>query len=266
MERLVGQHVLVTGSARGIGRAVALRLAGEGAALTLLDRRAEELAEVVEQINERGGTVVASPTADVTDTPGLLATIEAADSARPLDGMVNVAGIGLCAQFLDLEIEQWRRTLDVNLTAVFVTCQAIGRRMAARGRGRIVNMASISGKAGSEILADYCASKAGLISLTQSAARALGPAGVTVNAVCPGLVWTPMWRETATWMGSNNPQFAAADLAPEEVYGAVVEAMTPMKRPTTVEDIAATVAFLLSEDARMITGQAINVDGGIEVH
>lgn len=87
-----------------------------------------------------------------------------------------------------------------------------------------------------------------------------------MNAVCPGLVWTPMWHETATWMARNNPQFAEAGLTPEQVYEASVLASTPLRKPTTVEDIAAVVAFLLSDDARLITGQAVNVDGGIEVH
>jgi NAD(P)-dependent dehydrogenase (short-subunit alcohol dehydrogenase family) len=262
MARFTDRHIMVTGSAQGIGRAVALRLADEGATLTLLDRRG--LADVAQQVTDRGGVLHAAITVDVTETAELLAESHRADATRPLDGLVNVAGVGVCAQFLDLDVARWRRTIDVNLTAVFALCQAVGRSMAERGRGRIVNMASISGKTGSEILADYCASKAGVISLTQSAARALGPSGVAVNAVCPGLVWTPMWRETATWMGRNNPQLEG--LSPEEVYQSVVESMTPTRQPTTAEDIAATVAFLLSDEAGSITGQAINVDGGIEVH
>lgn len=260
-----GQHIMVTGAAQGIGRAVACRLAADGAALTLLDRSADGLEETAKLIAGSGAALPRCAQADVTDTDAAVGALAAADDASPLAGLINVAGVGLCARFLELSLEQWRRTIDINLTATFVLCQEAGRRMAARRTGRIVNMASISGKAGSEILADYCASKAGVISLTQSAARALGPYGVTVNAVCPGLVWTPMWHETATWMARNNPQFAEADLSPEQVYEASVQAMTPLRRPTRTEDIAAVVAFLLSDDAQLITGQAVNVDGGIEV-
>ncbi|MHB1592925.1 MAG: SDR family NAD(P)-dependent oxidoreductase [Streptosporangiaceae bacterium] len=266
MTSLTGRHILVTGAAQGIGRAVASRLAADGAQLTLLDRSGDGLAGTAKLIADLGGQLPRCEQTDVTDTAAVAVLVASADDARPLDGLVNVAGVGLCAQFLDLDLEQWRRTLDVNLTATFVFCREVGRRMAKRGTGRIVNMASISGKTGSEILADYCASKAGVISLTQSASRALGPHGVTVNAICPGLVWTPMWHETASWMAKNNPQFAGSGLTPEQVYEVSVEAMTPLRKPTTVSDIAATVAFLLSDDARLITGQAINVDGGIEVH
>lgn len=177
MTMLAGQHIFVTGAAQGIGRAVARRLAAGGATLTLLDRSGDGLEDTAKLITDSGGTPPSCALADVTDTSAVIAALAAADDRSPLDGLVNVAGVGLCAQFLDLGLEQWRTTLDVNLTATFVLCQEAGRRMAGRGAGRIINMASIAGKAGSEILADYCASKAGVISLTQSAARALGPSG-----------------------------------------------------------------------------------------
>jgi NAD(P)-dependent dehydrogenase (short-subunit alcohol dehydrogenase family) len=179
---------------------------------------------------------------------------------------VNVAGIGIMSQFGELDLGQWERTFAINVTAPFLLCQSIGSAMAARGAGRIVNMASIAGKRGGENLADYCASKAAVISLTQSAAAALGPSGVTVNAVCPGLVWTPMWEATGAWIAKNNPAMAEAGASNHDAFMAAVKASTPLQRPTGVEDIAAAVWFLLSEDSTLITGQAINVDGGIEVH
>ena len=138
--------------------------------------------------------------------------------------------------------------------------------MAGRGSGRIVNMASIAGKRGGANLADYCASKAAVIALTQSAAAALGPQGVTVNAVCPGLVWTPMWEATGSWVAANTPALAEAGASNHDAFMATVKASTPLQRPTGVDDIAAAVRFLLSADASLITGQAMNVDGGIEVH
>jgi NAD(P)-dependent dehydrogenase (short-subunit alcohol dehydrogenase family) len=261
-----GRRIVLTGAAQGIGRAVALRLAADGERLVLLDRNGEGTAETAGLIREAGGSPPAVHVVDLTEFEQLGALATGLDDEEPVDALVNVAGIGLMSRFAELSLAQWERTFAVNVTAPFVLSQALGRRMADRGGGRIVVMASIAGKGGSAELADYCASKAAVISLTQSMARAFGPHAVTVNAVCPGLVWTPMWNETATWLVSNSPQFAEAEMAPHDAFLASVRAMTPLQRPTRVEDVAGAVSFLLSPDAELITGQALNVDGGIEIH
>lgn len=257
-----GRTIAVTGAAQGIGAAVAGRLAADGENLVLIDRQPDRLDDVAGRLRAVGisvGTRVCdlSVTDDVIDLAGTLTGV---------DGLVNVAGVGLMSHFAQLELAQWERTFAINLTAVFLLCQKVGQAMAARGQGRIVNMASIAGKRGSETLADYGASKAAVISLTQSAAAAFGPSGVTVNAVCPGLVWTPMWEATGAWIAGNDPSLRAAGASNHDAFMATVRAQTPLQRPTRVEDIAAAVSFFLSEDAELITGQALNVDGGIEVH
>jgi len=257
-----GRTVAVTGAAQGIGKAVAVRLAADGESLVLVDRLADRLAETAAELRA-GGTEVRTHVCDLSVTAEVR---DLAESLREVDALVNVAGIGIMSQFAELDLAQWERTFAINVTAPFLLCQSVGAAMAARGRGRIVNMASIAGKRGGENLADYCASKAAVISLTQSAAAALGPHGVTVNAVCPGLVWTPMWEATGAWIAANNPAMAEAGASNHDAFMATVKASTPLQRPTRVEDIAAAVSFFLSPDAELVTGQALNVDGGIEVH
>lgn len=261
---MTGRRVVVTGAAQGIGRAVADRLAADGERLVLVDRLADRLDETARELAS-GGADVELFVCDLAEPDAVRAL--AADLERePVDALVNVAGIGIMSQFDDLSLDQWERTFAINVTAPFLLCQAIGAAMAQRGRGRIVNMASIAGKRGGENLADYCASKAAVISLTQSAASALGAHGITVNAVCPGLVWTPMWEATGAWIASHTPAMVESHASGHDAFLSTVAASTPLQRPTRVEDIAAAVRFLLSDDAELITGQALNVDGGIEVH
>lgn len=261
---MTGRRAVVTGSAQGIGRAVAERLAADGERLVLVDRRADELEATAAELRASGAEVE-TIVCDLSDAQNVL-DLAMKLEREPVEVLVNVAGIGLMSQFSDLSLEQWNRTFAINLVAPFLLCQKVGGAMAARGSGRIVNMASIAGKRGGENLADYCASKAAIISLTQSVASAFGPSGVTANAVCPGLVWTPMWQETGSWLAKNVPAFSEQGVSNHDAFLATVRASTPLQKPTRVEDIAAAVSFLVSEDAVLITGQALNVDGGIEVH
>lgn len=261
-----GKVAVITGAAMGIGKEVALRLGKEGANLALVDIVLDGVEETARQAVELGVEALPLIT-DVRDRAAVeKSTEQAIDKFGCVDFLVNVAGVGVCNKFFDVTDEEWDRTIDINLKGTFVTCQVIGRHMADRRQGRIVNISSIVGKTGTEILVPYCASKGGVILLTQSVARALAPFGVRVNSVCPGLVWTPMWSETATWIGKNDPNFSGKDLSPEEVYSACAKAQIPLGVPTTIKDIAASVAFLLSDEASSITGQAVNVDGGIEFH
>ena len=259
-----GRRAVVTGSAQGIGKAVASRLADDGERLVLVDLKADKLEETADEHRSRGADVE-TVQCDLSKSDGVLALAEQLEES-PVDILVNVAGIGIMSEFRELSLEQWNRTFDINLVAMFLLCQKIGGAMADRGAGRIVNMASIAGKRGGENLADYCASKAATITLTQSVASAYGKFGVTANAVCPGLVWTPMWEATGAWLANNAPGFAGSGMSNHDAFMASVKATTPLQRPTRVEDIASAVSFLVSPDAELITGQALNVDGGIEVH
>ncbi|MBM9469055.1 SDR family NAD(P)-dependent oxidoreductase [Nakamurella leprariae] len=261
-----GRRIVVTGAAQGIGKAVATRLAEDGENLVLVDRKEAELQATAAELDALSRGTVATRVADLLELDKLPALADEIDDEAPIDGLINVAGVGLMSVFAELDLAQWQRTFDINVTATFLLGRAVGERMAPRGSGRIVNMASIAGKRGSAALADYCASKAAVISLTQSMASVYGPHGVTVNAICPGLVWTPMWEVTGAWLAENVPAMKDAGLSNHDAFMASVKAQTPLQRPTKVEDIAAMVRFLLSPDANLVTGQALNVDGGIEVH
>lgn len=255
---------VVTGAAQGIGAAVALRLADEGVNLVLADIKPAEETALAARAKGVRALIVRTDVRERAQVQDLMD--KALAEFGQIDQLVNVAGVGICNALVDVTDEDWDRTMDINAKGTFLTCQLIGQYMAKRRQGRIVNISSIAGKSGSENLVPYCASKGAVIVLTQSMAKALGPAGINVNAVCPGLVWTPMWRSTATWISNNSPAYAGKEVTPEEVYENAVMLSTPLRKPTTPEDIAATVAFLLSDEAKMITGQAINVCGGIQVH
>lgn len=226
-----GRTALVTGGARGIGRGVAARLLAGGAEVHVLDREAGPPAP--------GLTFHA---VDITD-PAAVGRVVAGLPRPPLL-LVNNAGITRDRSLLKMSDEEWRSVLDVNLTGAFNVLRAVAPGMVAAGYGRIVNVVSINGLRGKFGQANYAASKAGLVGLTKTAARELGPRGVTVNAVAPGMVLTEM----------------TLALAGEFRQRALDE--TLLGRLPEVEDVAAAVAFLLSDGARMITGEIVRVDAG----
>jgi NAD(P)-dependent dehydrogenase (short-subunit alcohol dehydrogenase family) len=182
----------------------------------------------------------------------------------PVDILVNNAGIGTTGLIIDHTVDDWEKSMSVNLKGTFLCSRAAAKEMIPRKRGRIVNISSIGGKEGEEFIGGYCASKFGVIGLTQVMAKELGRHRITVNAVCPGYIWTPMWEKMAVWFKENFP--ALAGKSPEEIFEARVKSVTPLRRPQTGEDIASLVAFLVSEEAKNINGQSINVDGGARMH
>lgn len=252
--------VLVTGAGGGLGRGVAERMSVEGRGLALLDIDEGRLSETAAAVASRG-VVVTTHVVDICDVDALrAAVVEAFLAHDDLDGLVNVAGLGGFYQHDTLDVDAWDKTYAVNVRGVFFAIQAFAAELATRGReGAVVNFSSIAARNGHELLTAYGSSKAAVLAMTSSLARALAPT-VRVNAVLPGLIWTDMWRQSAGWLAEHDPTLAG--VAPEQIFGAMVDQLIPMKRPQTVEDVAGAVAYLLSAAAVNVTGQSLHVDGG----
>jgi NAD(P)-dependent dehydrogenase (short-subunit alcohol dehydrogenase family) len=264
MYDLRGQVALVTGAASGIGRAIAARLSLEGANIAAADLDQDSARNALREIGPDAAPALALR-ADVSVEEDVNRMVEETlQSFGKIDILVNNAGVGTTGLIIDHTAEDWEKSMSVNLKGTFLCSRAAAIQMIPRKRGRIVNLSSISGKEGEEFIGGYCCSKFGVIGLTQVMAKELGRYGITVNAVCPGYVWTPMWEKMAVWFKESFP--ALAGKTPREIFDARVKSVTPLRRPQTGEDIAALVAFLVSEEAKNITGQSINVDGGARMH
>ncbi|MBN1459738.1 MAG: 3-oxoacyl-[acyl-carrier-protein] reductase [Armatimonadetes bacterium] len=243
-----GSVSLITGARRGIGRVIALRLASLGpVALNDVAAGQEELNAVADEIRAAGGTALAVP-GDVTEAESVDAVVGKvmAEFGR-LDVLVNNAGITRDGLLLRMTDEQWRTVIEVNLTGAFVCTRAAAKIMLRQRSGRIVNMASVVGVMGNAGQANYSASKAGLIGLTKSTARELASRGITVNAIAPGFIVSPMTDQLS-------------DEAKEKLFSAI-----PLGRLGTAEDVAEAVAFLASPASSYITGQVLKVDGGMHM-
>jgi NAD(P)-dependent dehydrogenase (short-subunit alcohol dehydrogenase family) len=249
---------LVTGAGRGIGRAVALLLAGRGMDLALASRSAGELERVAAEARERGAR--AEPiVADVADPARVRELFRAArERLGPLDVLVNGAGVAPSAPLARTSDEQWRSAIEVNLSGTFYCLREALPEMAARGWGRVVNLASIAGKTGYVYIAAYAASKHGVLGLTKCAALEVAQKGVTVNAVCPGYVDTPMTDASIARIVERT------GLAAGEVRRRLEE-MSPQKRLFGSDEVAALVGFLCTDEAAGINGQALSLDGGTVV-
>jgi meso-butanediol dehydrogenase/(S,S)-butanediol dehydrogenase/diacetyl reductase len=264
MYNLDGQVAVVTGAASGIGRGIALRLFQEGAIVVAADLDREAGEQLVREIQGKKGRGLALKV-DVSVEGDVDRMVEETlKNFSRIDILVNNAGVGTTGLIINHSVEDWEKSMRVNLKGTFLCSRAVAKDMIPRKRGRIVNLSSIGGKEGEEFIGGYCASKFGVIGLTQAMAKELGRHAITVNAVCPGYIWTPMWEKMAIWFQENFP--ALAGKSPREIFEARVKSVTPLRRPQTAEDIASLVAFLVSEEAKNITGQAINVDGGARMH
>ncbi|MEO7165479.1 MAG: 3-oxoacyl-[acyl-carrier-protein] reductase [Chthoniobacterales bacterium] len=243
--RFENQVAVVTGAGRGIGHAIALRLANEGARVAAVSR-SETAQRTADEINGIRADAAVAYAVDVADQTAVQATSAKilADFGR-IDILVNNAGVTRDGLSMRMSMEDWDTVIDTNLKGSFIFCQAVMRSMIKQRSGRIINIASVAGLMGNAGQANYAASKAGLIGLTKTLARELASRGITVNAVAPGFIVTDM-----------------TDVLPDQVKEGVLTKI-PLGKFGEGADIAAAVAFLAAPEAKYITGQVLTVDGGM---
>ena len=262
---LSGKVALVTGGARGIGRGICLTLAEQGADIAVADLNLEGASAVADEIEGIGRKALAL-NMDVTSRASISdAVSRALDEMSRIDILVNNAGVIGAAEWWKRDTpsdEDWHLTHMVNVRGVVMATEAVQSHMIERGSGRVVNIASIAARRGTPDIPHYSTTKAAVVSWTQSSAQQLAPHGITVNAICPGLLWTDMWQAIA----ARRAAVTGEDVSGRALFERSVESMTPLKREQTPEDIGKLAAFLASDDARNITAQAINVDGGIRMN
>ncbi len=249
---------IVTGAGQGIGRGISLQLAQQGCHVTIADNVTEKAQGVAKEIEALGrkALILRIDVQKAEDAEQMVS--ETIRTFGRLDILVNNAGIIRVAPITDLMEEDWDAVINTNLRGAFLCSRAAARVMVKQRGGNIVNISSKSGKKGGLWLGAYCASKFGIIGLTQSMALDLAPFGIRVNAVCPGIVFTEMWEHVEA------PYAKKLGISPEEVRARYVEKI-PLGRECAIEDIANTVVFLASDKASYITGQAIILAGGQEM-
>lgn len=245
IKKFEGQHVLITGGARGIGFAIAQHFSREGAVISLLDTHLENLQTAKDNLSSYNNPVYIYKS-DISDRSNVDEVVDAAEKVQAIDVLINNAGIASETPFLEIEEKEWKKIIDVNLTGYFHVSQAVCRYMAKRGKGAVVNMSSKNGIDGEFGYAHYNASKAGIIMLTKTMAIELAHLGIRVNAVCPGYIQTPMSMEI------DSPEFTQN----------FVDRYIPMNRPGNVDEIASLFVFLASSESSFITGQTSVADGG----
>lgn len=270
-QRLLNKVALVTGAGQGLGKAVALRLAHEGADIVVAEYNPETAAQTVSDINALGRQAL-NYSIDLSDVTRIQPMVEHAVGVfGHIDILINNAGRSQTKPMLDLTPEDWDHIIETNQRGLFFCLQAVARQMIAQlpeetrradraphSFGKIVNFSSISGRGGRPYSTHYAAAKAAVISITRSAALALARYNINVNAVAPGVAPTQMWAQI------DQERSELFGTRPGEAFSSFVETI-PLKRPARPEDIAAAVAFLCCPDSDYITGQCLNVDGGIEM-
>jgi NAD(P)-dependent dehydrogenase (short-subunit alcohol dehydrogenase family) len=246
---------LVTGAGKGIGEAISLALAAEGVPVALASRTAGDLERVADRIRSQGGQAVPI-VCDVTQPDSINTAVAAAVQALgPITVLVNNAGSAGSHKFLGHDDALWHRMLAVNLTSVYLVTKAVAPMMVSAGWGRIINVASIASKVGGKYIAAYTAAKHGVLGLTRALALELVGYNITVNAICPGYVDTPLTDQAVANITARI-RLSAAEAR------STLEHISPQNRLITAEEVAAVAVLLAGDSGRGINGQAINIDGG----
>ena len=252
MGRLEGKVGLITGGAGAIGRATARRFAAEGASVVVADRDETRAEEVAAALRTEGGGQALGLAVDVTSDASVAAMVGQAVAAYgPIDMLFTCAGVLVSGSVTETSLADWERTLAVNLTGPFLASRHVVPVMLANGGGSIVHMSSTAGLVGETSIAAYCASKGGVLMLARQMALDYARQGVRVNVICPGWIDTPF----------NDPAIDAA--GGKEALQPFVDQMVPLGRQGTPDEVADVVAFLASDEARLMTGAIVTVDGGL---
>lgn len=258
--RLKERVAIVTGGGSGIGRAICVNMAKEGAKIAIPDINLNGAQETADMIKREGGTGIAIKT-DVTKKPEVQAMVfDVVGAYGRIDILVNNAGIDIKGAVTELEESTWDKIMNLNLKGVFLCAQAVLPSMIERRYGRIVNISSMAGKTGEPFTSPYCASKFGVIGFTQAVALEVGQHNITVNAVCPGPVETELIKQSVAQSAKLK------GMGPEEFFQSFFVDPTPLGRIAQPLDVARAVVFLTSDEAEFITGSTLNVSGGREMH
>jgi len=258
--KLEGKVAIVTGASRGIGAAIAVALAQEGADIAIVARASKEKLYEVKRSIEGCNRQALPIMADVRESNDVNRMVkETLEKFKRIDILVNNAGIIRISPLVEMTETEWDDVLDTNLKSVFLCCRAVLPHMMKQHTGRIINLSSTGGKTGWPLITHYCASKFGIIGFTQSLAKEVGRHNITVNAICPGEVKTEMWTDFLCVEWSKE-----TEISPQKYYDHFVKTYSPLGRGMPGEEVGEAVVFFCASDN--ITGQALNVCAGTEMH